>query len=91
MSSFLRGDTDFLKKKPTILFETLLPPGLRMVIPDRALWNGRVFQGQKGIPIFTDGSKLDGGTVAGVFCRELDLHLRLKNDCSVFKVEIFQS
>ena len=41
--------------------------------------------------LITDGSKLGGGTGAGVFCRELDLelHFRLNDDCSVFQADIF--
>ena len=56
-----------------------------------AQWNSEVLQGQSGIPIFTDGSRLGGGTIVVVFCRELslELHFRLKNDCSVLQAEIF--
>ena len=46
---------------------------------------------QRGIPIFTDGSKLCVSTGAGIFCSELDLelHFKLKDDWSVFLAEIF--
>ena len=62
-----------------------------MLIPESAQWNGGALQRQRGIPIFTDGSKLGGGTGAGVFCREfgLELHFRLTNNCRVFQAEIF--
>ena len=73
-----------------IVPEAMFLPVLKMLIPERAQWNGGVLQGQRGIPIFTDGSKLGGGTGAGVFCRELGLELQFRlNACSVFQVEIF--
>ena len=53
-------------------------PGLRMLMPERAQFNGGLLQGQKCIPIFTDGSKLGECTGAGVFCRELGLELQVK-------------
>ena len=64
-----------------------------MLIQEQAQWNGGVLQGQRGIPIFTDGSKLGGSTGAGVSCGELglELHIRLNDDCSVFQAEILQS
>ena len=39
---------------------------------------------------YTDGSKLGEGTIVEVFCRELslELHFRLKDDCSMFQVKI---
>ena len=69
-----------------IVFEAMFLPGLRMLIPQRAQWNGGVLQGQRFISIFTDGSKLG----AGVFCRELglELHFRLNDVCSVFQAKI---
>ena len=62
-------------------------PGLRIFIPERAQLNSGILQGQRRIPIFTDGSKLAEDTDARVFCRELDtkLHFRLSGDCSVFR------
>ena len=70
-----------------IVFEAMFLPGLRMLIPQRAQWNGGVLQGQRFISIFTDGSKLG----AGVFCRELRLELpfQLDDDCSMFQAKIF--
>lgn len=51
--------------------------------PEIALWKGDGrLQRQIGIPIFTDGSKFDEGTCAGVFSEDLSfkLHFRLKDD-----------
>ena len=58
---------------------------------DRIEWWGT--PGQRDIPIFTDGSKLSGGTGAGVLCRGLglELHFRLKDACSVFQEEAIQA
>ena len=74
-----------------IMPEAIFLPGLRIFIPERAQWNSGILQGLRGIPIFTDGSKLAEDTDAGVFCRELgpELHFRLSGDCSVFQAEIF--
>ena len=74
-----------------IVVEGMFLPGLRMLIPKRAQWNGGLHQGQRGIPIFTDESKLDRSAGAGVFYRELglELHIRWNDDCSVFQEEIF--
>ena len=71
--------------------EAIFLPGLRILVPERAQWNGGVLQGQRVIPIFTDGCKLRGGTDAGVFCWKLgrELHFRVNDDCSVFQAEIF--
>ena len=73
------------------MFEATFLLGLRTLIPDRALWNDGILQGQTRIPIFTGGSKLDGGTAAGVLCRDLgfELHFRLKDDCCMLQAEIF--
>ena len=78
---------DFRIKPPIILFLS----DLRILIPERAQWNGGVPQGQRGMPIFTDGSKLGGGTGARVFCRQLglELHFRWNDDCSMFQEEVF--
>ena len=65
--------------------DALFLPGLMILIPDRALWNGEALQRQEGI--YTDGSNLSRGISARIFCRELclELHFRLKeDDCSVF-------
>ena len=68
-------------------------PGVRILIPNRAQWNGGVgiVQLHSDIPIFTDGSKVGEGTGAGVFCSKfnIELHFRLKDDCSVFQAKIF--
>ena len=66
-------------------------PGLRMLIPERSQWNDGVLQEQRGISIFTDGSKLGGSIGAVVFCRELRLELpfQLDDDCSMFQAKIF--
>ena len=62
--------------------EAMFLSGLSILIPNRALWNGVLFQGQKGIPIFTVELKLGGDTVAEHFGRELGLefYFRLKDD-----------
>ena len=74
---------DFRKKSPIILFL----PILRILIPERAQWNGGVLQRQRGIPIFTDKSKLGGGTGAVVFRRELgpEFHFMLNDNCNVIE------
>ena len=64
-----------------IVPESMFLPCLRILIPDRAQCNGEIFQGQKGIPTFTDGSQL-----GSVFCTELglELYFRLQHHFSVF-------
>ena len=62
--------------------------GFSILIPERAQWNGGVYQGQRGILIFIDESKLGRGTGAGIFCRELilELYFRSNDACSVLHV-----
>ena len=71
--------------------EAMFFPVLRILLPERAQCNGELLQGQRGIPIFTDGSKLGGCTSAGNFCRELslELHCALNDNCSIFLAKIF--
>ena len=47
--------------------------------------------GQRGIPIFTDLSKLGGSTGLRISCSKLglELHFMLNDDCRVFQAEIF--
>ena len=62
-------------------------PGLRILIPDRALWNGGVFQVKGGIPNCRNGSNLGEGAGHGVLCKELGLklHFRLKDNLACFR------
>jgi len=41
--------------------------------------------------IYTDGSKLEGGVGAGLYCTDPELRLsyKLPNDCSIFQAEVF--
>ena len=70
--------------------EAIFLPVLSILIPERAQWNGGVLQGQRGKLIFTDGTKLSGGTCTEVCVRRLglELHFKLNDDCSVFKAEV---
>ena len=78
------GDMDFLKKPDYIVPEAIFPPGLRILVPERAQRNIRVLKLQRGIPIFTDGFKFGGNRGAGGFCEYgLELHFRLNDDCRV--------
>ena len=74
------------KNTDYVVPEAMFLSGLRMLIPERAQWNSGVLQGQRGIPIFTDGSNLGEGT-----SRELglELHFRLNDNSNVFQLEIF--
>ena len=88
MSSFLTGRHGLSEKASDyIVSEAMFLPGLRIHIPERAQWNDGIVPGQRGIPDFTDGSKLGGCTGSGVFCRELGLefYFRLNDDCCVFQ------
>ena len=60
-------------------------------IPDRKSWNSNSIIQRNGVPIFTDGSKMENGVGAGVFSKALDLNqsYRLPDGCSVFQAEIF--
>ena len=64
-------------------------PGLRTLIPDGALWNGGILQGQKRTPIFTHGSKFGGDTDVLYRSLSLQLHFRLKEDCRELQTKIF--
>ncbi|XP_058987393.1 uncharacterized protein LOC131806753 [Musca domestica] len=63
------------------------PPEIH--IPDREAWsqNSPPF---RGISVYTDGSKMECGTGAGVFCDTLNIResYKLRNNCSVFQAEI---
>ena len=80
----------YQKTQVTINFKMV--PGLRILVPDRALWIGEILQGQKSITVFTNASKFGGGTGAGVFCSVLGLefHFRKKDDRSMFQAEFFE-
>jgi len=41
--------------------------------------------------IYTDGSKMEGGVGAGLYCTdpELGLSYKLPSDCSIFQAEVF--
>ncbi|XP_065367256.1 uncharacterized protein LOC135960009 [Calliphora vicina] len=58
--------------------------------PTRDKWVGsdQLFD---GCAVFTDGSKMDSGTGAGVYLVDYDIKrsYRLSNECSVFQAEIF--
>ncbi|XP_065356722.1 uncharacterized protein LOC135951073 [Calliphora vicina] len=58
--------------------------------PTRDKWVGsdQLFD---GCAVFTDGSKMDSGTLAGVYLVDYDIKrsYRLSNECSVFQAEIF--
>ena len=81
----LSGKSDYIVPQAMFL------PSLKIPIPEREQWNGGVLQEQRGITIFTDGSKLGGDTAAAVFCKELglELYFRLNDDCRAFQAEIF--
>ena len=62
---------------------------IKVEFPSRESWtNGSL--PLPGLSIFTDGSKMEEGTGAGVYCRELGIRnsYKLNNDCSVFQAEI---
>ncbi|XP_058978632.1 uncharacterized protein LOC109613882 [Musca domestica] len=59
-------------------------------IPNRDIWS-RGTPPFDGIAVYTDGSKMESGTGAGVYCESLSIRrsFRLNSDCSVFQAEIF--
>ncbi|XP_073837756.1 uncharacterized protein [Musca autumnalis] len=61
-----------------------------VVIPSRDDWN-RSNTPLDGLAFYTDGSKMEEGTGAGVYCEMLSLEYtyRLDSNCSVFQAEIF--
>lgn len=61
-----------------------------VVMMDRSEWEDGVPQSLSGVLIYTDGSKMETGSGAGIFCEELHLSMsiRLHDDCSVFQAEV---
>ena len=61
-----------------------------VMIPERSAWRGRPGLRGNAIPVFTDGSKTEEGTGAGVYSKRLDLScsFRLPDECSVFQAEV---
>ncbi|XP_073811046.1 uncharacterized protein [Musca autumnalis] len=59
-------------------------------IPDREAWTHNSSP-LPGIEVYTDGSKMEGGTGAGVYSDTLNLRIsyKLSENCSVFQAEIF--
>jgi hypothetical protein len=59
-------------------------------IPDRSEWDGRPSLRDDAIPVFTDGSKMEVCTGAGVYSERLNLSCsyRLPDGCSVFQAEV---
>ncbi|XP_055856174.1 uncharacterized protein LOC129919340 [Episyrphus balteatus] len=64
---------------------------ISILIPERKGWDHNSLISKQGIPFYTDGSKMESGTGAGVFCKPLNIResFRLPDDCSVFQAEIF--
>ena len=60
-------------------------------ISSREDWECNRVQNTQDIEIFTDGSKMETGTGAGIYCHSLQIEqsFRLPNDCSIFQAEIF--
>ncbi|KAL7726428.1 hypothetical protein ACLKA6_004568 [Drosophila palustris] len=61
------------------------------VIPDRAEWQQETPLRRNELSFYTDGSKTEEGTAAGVYASDPAVHLsvRLPDLCSVFQAEIY--
>lgn len=81
----LEAATDYMT--PILDFRTRIP----ILYPTRESWESGCVSGSLGITIYTDGSKMENGTGAGLYSEALQKResFRLPNTCSVFQAEIY--
>ena len=72
---------------PTLDFQTSVP----VQYPTREEWLSSMSTGTNCVAVFTDGSKMECGTGAGIYSKDLGIRrsYRLPDYCSVFQAEIF--
>ena len=91
-----RGITDnmpsqeSLKSSDYSLKEVVLSQHIDVHVPTRELWDQNQVIRRGELEIYTDGSKTEVGTGAGVFCEELHVQIseKMDNSCTVFQAEV---